>query len=217
MGNKFFCPSMMCANILNLKGEIERLNNAGVDVFHLDIMDGNFVPNFALGAQDVKAVRASTDKLMDVHLMISDPCKYVDLFSDLGADIIYIHPEADLHPLSTLSRIKANKKKCGLAIDPETSISSVKNLLGMVDYLLVMTVSPGFAGQRYLNFVTEKIKEIVRIQSDYSFKIVADGAISPEKISELGRIGVEGFVLGTATLFGKEQSYREIIEHVKNL
>ena len=80
-----------------------------------------------------------------------------------------------------------------------------------------MTVSPGFAGQRYLNFVTEKIKEIVRIQSDYSFKIVADGAISPEKISELGRIGVEGFVLGTATLFGKEQSYREIIEHVKNL
>lgn len=217
MKNKFFCPSMMCADFLHLEDEIKQLNDANVDVFHMDIMDGNFVPNFALGTEDLKAVRASTDKTMDVHLMISNPGKYIDLFSDLGADIIYIHPEADLHPISTLNKIKANGKKVGLAIDPETSLESFKYLLDIVDYLLVMTVSPGFAGQSYLDFVTDKLKEIIKIQKDYHFRVVVDGAISPERIAELGKIGVEGFVLGTSTLFNKDKTYSEIIEQVKNL
>ena len=90
MSNKFFCPSMMCADFSNLKNEVEQLNAANVDVFHMDIMDGNFVPNFALGTEDLKAVRANTDKLVDVHLMIENPNKYVELFADLGADILYI-------------------------------------------------------------------------------------------------------------------------------
>lgn len=217
MSNKFFCPSMMCADFSNLKNEVEQLNAANVDVFHMDIMDGNFVPNFALGTEDLKAVRANTDKLVDVHLMIENPNKYVELFADLGADILYIHPEADIHPISTLNKIKECGKKAGLAIDPETSIESIKYLLSRVDYLLVMTVSPGFAGQNYLDFVTDKIKEIVQVQKDYDFKIVVDGAISPEKIAELGEIGVEGFVLGTSTLFNKDESYQEIIEQVKEL
>lgn len=217
MSNKFFCPSMMCADFTNLKTEMERLNDADVDVFHMDIMDGNFVPNFALGSEDLKAVRANTDKLMDVHLMISDPGKYVDLFADLGTDIIYIHPEADPHPISTLNKIKAKGKKCGLAIDPETSVESVKELFNVIDYLLVMTVSPGFAGQNYLDFVTDKIREIVKYAQDHSFKIVVDGAISPEKISELSQIGVEGFVLGTSALFNKGKPYKEIISSLKNI
>jgi Pentose-5-phosphate-3-epimerase len=131
MSNKFFCPSMMCADFTNLKSEMGRLNDADVDVFHMDIMDGNFVPNFALGLEDLKAVRANTAKLMDVHLMISNPGNYIDLFADLGADIIYIHPEADPHPISTLNKIKAKGKKCGLALDPETSVESVKELFNV--------------------------------------------------------------------------------------
>lgn len=217
MSNKFFCPSMMCADFTNLKSEMGRLNDADVDVFHMDIMDGNFVPNFALGLEDLKAVRANTAKLMDVHLMISNPGNYIDLFADLGADIIYIHPEADPHPISTLNKIKAKGKKCGLALDPETSVESVKELFNVIDYLLVMTVSPGFAGQSYLDFVTDKIKDMVKYSQDYSFKIVVDGAISPEKISELGKIGVEGFVLGTSALFNKDKPYKEIISSLKNI
>lgn len=217
MSNKFFCPSMMCADFTNLKSEMGRLNDADVDVFHMDIMDGNFVPNFALGLEDLKAVRANTAKLMDVHLMISNPGNYIDLFADLGADIIYIHPEADPHPISTLNKIKAKGKKCGLALDPETSVESVKELFNVIDYLLVMTVSPGFAGQSYLDFVTDKIKDMVKYSQDYSFKIVVDGAISPEKISELGKIGVEGFVLGTSALFNKNKPYKEIISSLKNI
>ncbi len=217
MSNKFFCPSMMCADFTNLKSEMGRLNDADADVFHMDIMDGNFVPNFALGLEDLKAVRANTAKLMDVHLMISNPGNYIDLFADLGADIIYIHPEADPHPISTLNKIKAKGKKCGLALDPETSVESVKELFNVIDYLLVMTVSPGFAGQSYLDFVTDKIKDIVKYSQDYSFKIVVDGAISPEKISELGKIGVEGFVLGTSALFNKDKPYKEIISSLKNI
>ncbi|MDN6344597.1 MAG: ribulose-phosphate 3-epimerase [Tetragenococcus koreensis] len=217
MSEKFFCPSMMCADFTKLPKEVKDLEEAGIDIFHMDIMDGVFVPNFALGTEDFKAIRANTDKLMDVHLMISNPSQYVDLFSDLGADIIYIHPETDTHPISTLNKIKANGKKCGIAINPETSIETVKELFNVIDYLLVMTVSPGFAGQSYLEFVNDKIKEAAKYANEHSFKIVVDGAISPEKIEELSKIGVEGFVLGTSTIFNKEESYKEIVYSIQKL
>lgn len=217
MSTKFFCPSMMCADFTKLPEEIKGLEEANIDIFHMDIMDGVFVPNFALGTEDFKAIRANTDKLMDVHLMISNPGQYVDLFADLGADIIYIHPETDQHPISTLNKIKAKGKKCGIAINPETSVETVKELLNVIDYLLVMTVSPGFAGQSYLEFVNDKIKELAKYAEKYSFPIVVDGAISPEKIEELSKIGVEGFVLGTSTLFNKEEPYEEIIGSIKKL
>jgi len=217
MSEKFFCPSMMCADFTKLPEEIKSLEEADIDIFHMDIMDGVFVPNFALGTEDFKAIRANTDKLMDVHLMISNPGQYVDLFADLGADIIYIHPETDQHPISTLNKIKAKGKKCGIAINPETSIETVKELFHVIDYLLVMTVSPGFAGQSYLEFVNDKIKEAAKYTDELPFKIVVDGAISPAKIEELSKIGVEGFVLGTSTLFNKEESYKEIVDSIQQL
>ena len=214
---KLLCPSMMCANFANLEKETKDLDQAGFDIFHMDFMDGSFVPNFGMGLQDFELVRKSTDKQMDVHLMIQNPGKYVDLFANLGADIIYIHPEADQQVARTLAQIRDRGKKVGLAINPGTSVESIKILLPLVDYVMVMTVNPGFAGQRYLDFVDEKILELVDLTKKHPFKIMVDGAISPEKIATLSKLGVTGFVLGTSAVFGKEKSFKEIEKELRGL
>lgn len=212
---KLICPSLMCANYDSLKDEIIELDLAGTDIFHIDIMDGSFVPNFGMGLQDVQAVRRNTNKMIDSHLMISNPGEYVDLFADLGVDLIYIHPETDKHPARTLGKIKAKNKLAGIAINPGTSIENIKELLNLVDYVMIMTVNPGFAGQKYLEFVNYKIERLVNLKSEYGFKIMVDGAISEEKINELSALGVDGFILGTSALFGKEENYKEIIDRLK--
>ena len=212
---KIICPSMMCANFSTLELEVKELDQAGIDVFHIDIMDGIFVPNFGMGLQDFQTIREATDKLVDVHLMIQDPGKHVEMFADMGADIIYFHPEADSHPMRTINKIKKKKKKAGIAINPGTSIVTVQELLPLIDYVMVMTVNPGFAGQAYIYSVDEKIKQLVDVQQKYSYDIFVDGAISPERIDTLSKVGVAGFVLGTSALFGKEQSYSDIINEIK--
>ncbi|AIS59153.1 ribulose-phosphate 3-epimerase [Listeria ivanovii] len=216
MQDILICPSMMCADFANLKQEVEVLDQAGSDIFHIDIMDGKFVPNFGMGLQDFEAIRKLTKKLVDVHLMIMNPGDYVETFADMGADIIYIHPEADIHPARTLDKIKQKGKKAGIAINPGTSIATVKELLPLVDYVMVMTVNPGFAGQAYLDYVDQKISELLTAKSNYSFEIMVDGAIAPKKIAKLSKMGVKGFVLGTSTLFGKAGSYQEIIQKLKS-
>jgi ribulose-phosphate 3-epimerase len=212
---KIICPSMMCANYDSLKEEVLKLDVAGTDIFHIDVMDGSFVPNFGMGIQDVQCIRKNTTKLVDSHLMIENPGNYVDLFVSLGVDIIYIHPEADKHPTRTLGKIKAAGKMAGIAINPGTSMETIEELLPLVDYLVVMTVNPGFAGQKYLNFVNNKIERLVRLKANYEFKIMVDGAISPEKIDALSELGVDGFILGTSALFGKDEDYKAIIERLK--
>lgn len=215
MGNKLICPSMMCADFSNLKQEVENLVEARIDIFHLDIMDGRFVPNFGMGLQDVETIRKLTDQLVDVHLMIENPGEYVEPFADMGIDIIYFHPEADKHPARTIDKIKGKQKKVGLAINPGTSIGMVEELLPMIDYIMVMTVNPGFAGQTYLDYVNRKIKRLVSLKCNYDYQVMVDGAISPEKIEELSKLGVDGFVLGTSSLFGKEKSYKELVSNYK--
>lgn len=215
MSDILICPSMMCANFANLENEIHQLALAGSDIFHIDIMDGEFVPNFGMGIQDFELIRKSTNKLVDVHLMIKNPSNYVEKFADMGADIIYFHPETDLHPTRTIDKIKGLGKKAGIAINPGTSIESILELLPLVDFIMVMTVNPGFSGQKYLEFVDNKINKLVDLKADYEFEILVDGAISSERIQSLSALGVKGFVLGTSALFGKDKSYSELITEFK--
>ena len=211
------CPSMMCADYNSLQTEVRRLNETEADIFHVDVMDGSFVPNYAMGLEDLKCIRKNTDKKVDVHLMVDHPETAVEVFGGAGADIIYVHPETDRHIARTLTRIRNMGTAPGIAINPGTSIESIIELLPLVDYILVMTVNPGFAGQKYLDFVNGKIRNLAEFKDEYGFKLMADGAISPEKITELSKIGVDGFVLGTSSLFGKAEEYDAIIGRLKKL
>lgn len=208
----------MCADFTKLPQEIHDLEAAGADSFHLDMIDGNFVANLALGLQDVQAIRALTTKPLAAHMMINNTHRYIQLFAQqLGVDTLYIHPEADPQIVKSFMEIKAYHKHCGVVISPNTSIAMVEELFNLVDFVLVMTVNLGFAGQTYLDFVTTKIKKLIPYKQKYNFQIVVDGAISPAKIAELGAIGVDGFVLGTSALFNKKEAYQNILPQLKKL
>ncbi len=210
-------PSLLSANFYNLQDDLERLKKADIKYLHLDVMDGNFVPNFGMGIQDLEIIKKLSNISVDVHLMIDDPYKHIDLFTKSGADIIYVHPESDKQLGRTLSKIKENGVKPAVVINPATSIESIKPILDIVDYVMVMTVNPGFAGQKYLDYVNKKIDELLEIKNSYNFEIIVDGAISPEKIKMLSDKGVKGFVLGTSSLFGKGKAYKEIIKELREL
>lgn len=215
---KLLCPSMMCANYGNLEKEIKDLEAGGIDIFHLDVMDGNFVPNFGMGLQDIEYICKIATKPCDVHLMITNPGDYVEKFAQIGAKIIYIHPEVDIHASRTLQKIKDAGAHPGIAVNPGTSFETVKNLLTLCDYVMLMSVNPGFAGQKYLDFTTPKFEEFVSNAKQYGgYKVMIDGACSPEKIAMLSKKGVEGFILGTSALFGKDKSYQEICNDLRRL
>lgn len=209
------CPSMMCADYGDLRREVELLDAAGTDIFHCDIMDGTFVPNITMGVMDVKAIRAATEKLIDVHLMIENPASKVDLFLDAGANIIYIHPESERYVVKTLAHIKERGAAPGLVINPDTSIETIEEMLNLVDYVMVMTVNPGFAGQKFIDFTKKKISRLAALKGEYGFNLMIDGACSPKVVRELSDAGADGFVLGTSALFGKSISYAECLQNLR--
>ena len=147
--------------------------------------------------------------------MINNPDQYIDLFADLGVDIIYVHPESDVQITRTLEKIRMRGKKVGIALNPGTSISQVEELFPLIDYLMVMTVNPGFSGQKYLDFVNKKIQKLTLLKKEYDFKVLIDGSVSLTAIDQLTKMDVDGFVLGTSTLFGKDRSYQEIFQSLK--
>lgn len=212
---RLLCPSMMCANYGPLASEVRALDDAGADIFHCDIMDGTFVPNFTMGVMDVKTIRRYTDKLIDCHLMIENPASKVDWFIDAGADIIYIHPESERYVVKTLAHIKDRGAYAGIAVNPDTSVASISEILNLCDYVLVMTVNPGFAGQKFIDFTRRKVEQLIALKKQYGFKVMIDGHCSPEVIEDLSALGADGFVLGSSALFKKGRTYKELIAALK--
>lgn len=210
------CPSLMCADYGALRDEVRALDAAGVDVFHCDVMDGSFVPNFAMGLEDIKAVRAATEKPVDVHLMIENPATKVELFINAGADIVYIHPESERYTGKTLTAIRAAGAKSGIAINPDTSIATIEELLPLADYVMVMTVNPGFAGQAFIESTRDKVARLAALKERYGFTLTIDGACSPERVRDLSTLGADGFVLGTSALFGKGIPYATALENLRS-
>ena len=217
--NIMLTASMMCADYGHLEDEVRNLEAAGIDSFHIDIMDGRYVNNFAMSLYDMAYIAKVATVPLDVHLMIEHPRNNIDLFLDAlrPRDTVYIHTEAEYHPSATIQKIRDRGMYPGIAINPGTSVESVKEMLRIVDRVLVMAVNPGNASQLFLPFVGEKIEQLIALREKMDFKLIWYGACGADKIRKYAPHGVDGFVLGTTLLFGQEGSYAEIIENVRGM
>lgn len=211
--------SMMCANYGNLEREVRELEESGIDSFHIDIMDGRYVPNFAMSLNDMIYIRSATKLPLDVHLMLEHPNNNINLFINnlRQGDTIYIHPEAEYHPSTTLQKIIDAGLIPGIAINPGTSVETVFEMLRIVKKVLVMAVNPGNAGQMFMPYVGEKINKLLEIKDEMDFEIYWDGACGADKIKAFAPKGIKGFVLGTTLLFGKGRPYSECIKEIREL
>lgn len=193
-------PSILSADFANLGEQIERLNNVDVEMIHIDVMDGSFVPNISFGAPIMKSIRSLTEKVFDVHLMIDDPSRYIEDFVKSGADIITIHYEADKHIDRTINYIKSFGIKAGIALNPATPVSNIKHILPIVDMVLIMSVNPGFGGQKYIPYTSLKIQEVKNMCQGIGKDIMiqVDGGVDSNNINEIVESGANVLVAGSA-------------------
>jgi ribulose-phosphate 3-epimerase len=206
-------PSILSANFAMLGEDIRKVEEAGAQLIHIDVMDGHFVPNITIGPLVVKSIRKVTKLPLDVHLMISDPDKYIPAFAEAGADMLTIHAEATVHLDRTLNFVRSQKLGVGVSINPATPISSVQHVLGLADMLLIMTVNPGFGGQKFIPYTLEKIREARQMIENrgYQCAIEVDGGIDTETLPGVVRAGAEVLVAGSA-IFHAPDPARKIKE-----
>ena len=206
-------PSILSADFTELGAEIEILKEAGVRCLHLDVMDGMFVPNISFGIPVIKSVRKRTDQFLDAHLMIEDPERYIDAFADAGADGITVHAEACVHLDRTISHIRKRGLKAAVALNPATPLSFLEEILPELDMALVMTVNPGYGGQSYIPYCTDKIRRL-RAMADRvnpSLSIQVDGGVNRDTIAEAVAAGADNLVAGSAVFRGDIRQNVELL------
>ena len=193
-------PSILSADFSRLGEHIKELEQCGADMIHIDVMDGMFVPNISFGVPIIKSIRNLTKLPFDVHLMIEEPSRYVEEFARAGADIITIHYEADRHIDRTINYIKSFGIKAAIALNPATSVDAIKYLISNIDMVLIMSVNPGFGGQKYIEYCTEKIKEVRALADKYNkdLMIQVDGGIDSSNIQKVVNSGADVIVAGSA-------------------
>ncbi|HDM09962.1 MAG TPA: ribulose-phosphate 3-epimerase [Desulfobacteraceae bacterium] len=203
---KKIAPSILSADFTRLAEEIRAVEKAGADYIHIDVMDGHFVPNITIGPMIVKAVRRVTQLPLDVHLMIENADQFIDAFKEAGANILTVHAEAVTHLQRTLDYIRENGMKAGVSLNPATPLCMLEHVLGDLDMVLIMTVNPGFEGQKFIGSMIPKVEalsEKIKAQG-LEVEIEVDGGIGPETISDISRAGADIFVAGSAIFYSQD-------------
>jgi len=206
-------PSILAADFSRLGDEIKKVDENGADLIHIDVMDGHFVPNITIGPDVLRHLRKATNKPFDVHLMISEPDKYIEKFTEAGADIITVHAEACVHLNRTIQLIKSLGKKAGVALNPATPLSVLEYVLQDIDMVLIMTVNPGFGGQTYINSSTRKIEELKSMidKQKLDTDIEVDGGIDTNTIGLVTKAGANVIVAGSA-VYGRPDVKEAIMQ-----
>ena len=210
-------PSILSANFSQLGNEIKRLEDGGADMIHVDVMDGHFVPNLTIGPPAIKALRNYTKLPFDVHLMISPVHKYIKDYANAGADIITIHPEATDNLVNSINHIKELKKKVGVSLNPDTEIDVIINLLDQIDLVLIMSVFPGFGGQKFIPEVVKKIEELnkIKIEKNLKYDIEVDGGINFSNSKIVLNAGANILVSGTTIFKENNGDIKKNIDSLK--